>query len=219
MPSEPSRVVVVGYKVVRSDGRSLHRPHVTFTVGGTYELPDGVKPVLHTVGFHFCRTGLDCIKTTGWDKQWRVLRVTVPDDAAVVNDATDYATSKLVVEADVTADVVPQMTGTITWRCRDDTWTCTMTITRGFIHSVDDRPALVRTADDGRRVETWYHKGKPSRKTKRDGRRQPAGVITHRNGSRDEQWLHRGTVGKIAHYARDGTLVRATRWPLVSNYA
>jgi hypothetical protein len=207
---------VVGYKVVRAGGASL-RKNVVFVVGKTYELSDGVKPVLNAVGFHFCRTALDCIKSTGFKKHWRVLRVTVPDGAAIVNDATDYAASKLVVEADVTADVVPQMTGTITWKPGDG-WTHTATVTEGLLHSIDDHPALVRTHDDGRHIEAWYDGGRPSRKTPKEGHKQAAVVVFHPDGSCDEHWLTRGTVCGTAHYDCEGVLVSKMRWRLNTKY-
>jgi hypothetical protein len=109
-----------GYKLVGQDGLTFHgNPRLQFDVGTTHRLPAGVEPVCCRVGFHYCPRALDCVRYVPYDLvggRMRLLRVVVPDGAAVVTDDGDEykcAASALAAVEDVTADVDRLLTGVV----------------------------------------------------------------------------------------------------------
>jgi hypothetical protein len=90
-----------GYKIVDGDMKSLYGD-VTWTLNVEQRLADGPLVVCHR-GFHFCARASDCLYYAPWHPTYRLLRVSVPDDADVITDGSaKCCASALVAVKDVT---------------------------------------------------------------------------------------------------------------------
>jgi hypothetical protein len=169
-----------GYKLVNADGTTFRgSPRPRFRVGTTHRLPAGVEPVCCQVGFHYCPRALDCVRYVPHDVSYdrvRLLRVVVPNDAAVATDDDDeckYAASALTAVDDVTADMDWLLTGVV--ESSDpisDDW---ISYRRGKVAPSTSSSNLLRIihGHDGTRVKEW---------TNRRLQRYPCGTIVDVRG-------------------------------------
>jgi hypothetical protein len=174
-----------GYKLVGQDGLTFHgNPRLQFDVGTTHRLPAGVEPVCCQVGFHYCPRALDCVRCVPrqvLDEPLRLLRVTVPDDAAVVTNAVQRgwkcAASALTAVEDVTADIDELLTGVV--ESRDDEcqeWTLYRS---GKLSLAPSGLVCVTHYYDGTRVKEWADGGHL--------RQEPSGDIVDLRGDTCEE--------------------------------
>jgi hypothetical protein len=149
--------VRTGYKVVDADGQSLHGdPRVVYAVGSRYALPVGMAPKICDRGFHYCPVALECLRFVAFRRDYRLLEVTVPDDAEIVcdNGGLKWAASAIDVVADATADIPRLLTGVTRPTTSDPGQQAVHFYEAGLRHRLDG-PAIMLRGE----VKFWYRQG------------------------------------------------------------